>query len=528
MIHFTRIAAATILAAAAMVACGDDEDDSPDDTTGGRAAAGGKAGTGGTTATGGRNDAGETSTGGKATTTGGSTSTGGTPGAAGQGAAAGDDSTGQGGGGAGEGGAGGGAGEPSADEPVPLASDCDLSGDGLEVETILSESGDTIFEAGEDLTLTSDKVWTLEGYVEIRDGATLTIEPCTRIEGTKEPLGVLFVERGGKLVSAGTAARPILFTSSAADPAASDWGGIVLLGNAPTAKGSAAFEGVMDAPEFSYGGEDSEDSSGTITYTKIEYGGYLFLADKEVNGLSFASVGSGTTIHHVMVSNTSDDCFEWWGGNVTNADYLICNNPGDDMFDGDEGWTGGGKNWFGRTVSDDGITSSDPNGFEWDSLLAGSEPISEISATNVTLCGAGQFAIPSNGMVLRELVTGAIDNVVVTGWDFGVDARDTFTDDEDAHVTIRNSLFFGLPVVNPADNDGETTPGDFGFDEQAWFETAAWNNTYEGEASGGPFTLEQCLAAGGPADAVLESGVGAFTENKVWVRDEWTTIGGGW
>jgi hypothetical protein len=118
--------------------------------------------------------------------------------------------------------------------------------------------------------------------------------------------------------------------------------------------------------------------------------------------------------------------------------------------------------------------------------------------------------------------------VVLTGWDFGVDARDTFVDGEDPHVTIQNSLIFGMPIVNPADNDGMDTPGDKGFDEAAWFESAASQNTYEEDAADGPFTLEDCLASAGPADAVLESGVGAFKESATWVRDEWTTIGGGW
>ena len=508
MSQFTKIAAATLLAAASMVACGDDED-SPDDGTGGRAATGGRTGTGGS------DEGGETSTGGKATT-GGKTGTGGTNGTGGSVNPPGGE-----GGGSGEGGGG------NEDGAIPLAADCDLSGQGLAREPIVSDDGDTIFEDGEDLTLTNDRVWTLEGYVEVRDGATLTIEPCTRIEGTKDPIGVLFVERGGKLEAAGTAAEPILFTSSAASPAAGDWGGIVLLGRAPTAKGEAAFEGVPDAPEFSYGGDDEGDSSGTITYTKIEYSGYLFLADKEVNGLSMAGVGSGTTLHHIMVSNTNDDCFEWWGGNVDDADFLICNNPGDDMFDGDEGWVGGGKNWFGRTTSDAAITSPDPNGFEWDSLLAGTPPVSAISASNVTLCGAGQFELPSNGMVLRELVTGSIDNAVIAGWDFGVDARDTFVDGDDPHVTISNSILFGLPIVNPSDNNGQDTPGDKAFDEEAWFSDGA-GNSYEADESDGPFTLEACLEADGPGAAVVESGVGAFKESATWVRDEWTTIGGGW
>ena len=516
MIHFTRIAAAGLVATVFMLACGDDENDSPSDPgTGGKAATGGRAGS----------EGGETATGGKAAT-GGVDGRGGITGAAGEGiggeAGAAQGAGGQ-GGGEEPGGGEGGATEPS--EGIPLAADCNLTADGKARELIASDDGDGIFEAGEEITLTSDKIWTLEGYVEIREGARLVIEPCTRIEGTKEPLGVLFFERGGRIEAEGTAAEPILFTSDAAEPSSGDWGGIVILGKAPTGKGSATFEGVMDAEEFTYGGEDPDDDSGTITYTKIEYGGYLFLADKEVNGLSLASVGSGTTIHHVMVSNTNDDCFEWWGGTTTNVDYLICNNPGDDMFDGDEGWIGGGKNWFGRTTSADAVTSGDPNGFEWDSLVNGAEPISAISASNVTLCGPGALQKPSYGMVLRELVTGTLDNVVLGGFDFGVDARDTFVDGEDAHVSLQNSIFFGLPVVNPADNDTETSPGDFAFDEQAWFETAAWENT---AVQDGPFTLDDCNAEGGPAEAVLNSKLGAFKESATWTRDGWTKIGGGW
>jgi len=518
--HFTKMAATGLLAAAVTVACGDDDGDSPPDPgTGGKASTtGGRAG----------NEAGETSTGGKAAT-GGVNGTGGTPGAAGEGGSEDPGAAGAGGaepgpGGAGGAGGAGGGGEPPS-EGIPLSPDCNLTREGKDREVIVSEDGDGIFEDGEEITLTSDKIWTLEGYVEIRDGAKIIVEPCTRVEGTLEPLGVLFIERGGQIEAKGTAAEPILFTSDAEDPVSGDWGGIVLLGRAPTAKGSATFEGVMDAEEFTYGGDDPADSSGTITYTKIEYGGYLFLADKEVNGLSMASVGSGTTIHHVMVSNTNDDCFEWWGGNVTDVDYLICNNPGDDMFDADEGWTGGGTNWFGRTTSAEAVTSGDPNGFEWDSLVNGAEPISAISASNVTLCGPGALMRPSYGMVLRELVTGSIDEVVLGGFDFGVDARDTFVDGDEPHVTLQSSIFFGLPVSNPADNDTETSPGDFGFDEQAWFETSGWANS---ALEDGPFSLEDCHAADGPSDAVVSSKAGAFKESATWTRDAWTRIGGGW
>jgi hypothetical protein len=175
---------------------------------------------------------------------------------------------------------------------------------------------------------TSDTVWTISGAVHIESGATLTIEPCTRLEGTPSPNpGVLYATRGSRLVAEGTADEPILFTSSQApgNRASGHWGGVVLLGRAPITRPAAAtealYEGLTDAI-YTYGGNVADDDSGTLSYVRIEFGGYEILPDKEVNGLSMAGVGTGTTIHHFLVSNTLEDCFVWWGGGVRGF-YLI-------------------------------------------------------------------------------------------------------------------------------------------------------------------------------------------------------------
>ena len=44
------------------------------------------------------------------------------------------------------------------------------------------------------------------------------------------------------------------------------------------------------------------DNSGTLQYIRIEYAGYGFQPDKEINSLTMAAVGSGTTIDHIQVS----------------------------------------------------------------------------------------------------------------------------------------------------------------------------------------------------------------------------------
>ena len=168
-------------------------------------------------------------------------------------------------------------------------------------------------------------------YVE--DGATLTIEPGTIIKGEKSSKGSLIVKRGGKIIANGTVDKPIVFTSNQAkgSRAAGDWGGLVLLGKAPVNKTPAVIEG-ENLTQF--GGTDAADNSGSLKYVRIEFAGIAFETDKEINGLTFGGVGSGTTIDYVQVSHSGDDSYEWFGGTV-NAKHLIAFRGLDDDFDTD-------------------------------------------------------------------------------------------------------------------------------------------------------------------------------------------------
>ncbi len=499
-----------ITSTVAFVACGDNSDDKPPSGTGGSGGSGGKGGSssggkGGSTSSGGKG--GGSSSGGKGGSGGGSNSSAGKGGSGG-----GSNSSG------GKGGSGGQAGVPDnqgGTGNVP-SGECDLSGEGLPTETLPTD-------IDSDLELTNDKVWIIEGFVKIHPGATLKIPACTRLEGTEAPNpGVLVAMRGGRLEAVGTADEPILFTTQKppGSRAEGQWGGVVLLGRAKIGAGTPTkiYEGLTD-DDYTYGGTNDEDDSGILQYVRIEFGGYEILPDKEVNGLSMGAVGSGTTIDHIMVTNTSDDCYEWWGGSVR-ADYLICNNAGDDMFDTDEGYLGGGQHWFGRRTTVGVISSLDPNGFEWDGTEGGVtlEPVTHVTATDVTLCGTGEpigeggGSSPEYGMVLRELVTGDIDDLALLGFEYGIDARDNFQADQ---VTIKNSVFFGLgnavgaPDVD--DNDGM-------FDDATIFTGDASN---ELDPDPLPFTLDQCNAQGGPSSEVLESDIGAFAGDADWMKGAW-------
>ena len=63
-------------------------------------------------------------------------------------------------------------------------------------------------------TLTNNNTYTLLGFVYVKNGATLTIQPGTIIYGDKDSKGALIVEQGGKIMAEGTATQPIVFTSA--------------------------------------------------------------------------------------------------------------------------------------------------------------------------------------------------------------------------------------------------------------------------------------------------------------------------
>ena len=143
------------------------------------------------------------------------------------------------------------------------------------------------------------------------EGSELTIEAGTIIKGDKATQASLIVEPGGKLYAQGTKDAPIVFTS--AQPKGQrkpgDWGGLIVCGNAINNQGEMQIEG---GPRTKHGGNNDADNSGVISYVRVEFAGYPFQKDKEINGVTLGSIGSGTKIDHVQVSYSNDDSFEWF------------------------------------------------------------------------------------------------------------------------------------------------------------------------------------------------------------------------
>ncbi len=400
------------------------------------------------------------------------------------------------------------------------------TGGGATAERTISGALDT-------MTLTSDTVWRLQGIVTVGAGKTLTIEPGTRIVGDKGSLGTLVIQQGGKIMAEGTADAPIVFGSAV--PVGSrkpgDWGGLVILGRAPIneAGGTADVEGFTDPQP--YGGTDPNDSSGSLEYVRIEFGGIEIAPDNEINGLTLAGVGRGTKIDFIQVKNTLDDCFELFGGTV-DAKHLVCYNNQDDGLDFDQGYTGSIQFYFHR--SDPGI-ADEANGLECDNDKDDPTvtPVTSPTIANITLCGQGADRPKQQyGFLFRRGFNGSIQNAYVTGFEAGVDFRNT----PETDVDLRSSIFVGNTIHNVAypETDPSTMEGlpneddDDSFDEVAWFSSAG--NTESGAIGDCWAALPEprpvaTLPGTAPTGAGFDASaayVGAFRDaSDTWMTGAW-------
>jgi len=244
------------------------------------------------------------------------------------------------------------------------------------------------------VTLTKDKVWTLEGFVYVTgSNTTLTIQPGTKIISKRANAGVLVITRGAKIQARGTAAEPIVFTSGETTPAPGDLGGVVVAGSAPGNGNHAQMEGVSDANYNKFGGSVENDNSGALQYIRIEYAGKTANPNDEVNGLSMYGVGSGTTVDHIEVLRGLDDAFEFFGGSF-NAKYLIAYACADDDFDFDDGYHGNLQ--YLISIKDPNFTDTKTGGdvsnnLEWDNVGSGKDynltPKTHARISNLTAIG---------------------------------------------------------------------------------------------------------------------------------------------
>ena len=209
---------------------------------------------------------------------------------------------------------------------------------------------------------------------------TLTIAPGVILYG-KTGQSWLAVNRGNKINAIGTATQPIVFTSIDNvlglndDTSQGQWGGVVLLGRGVTTDcnvGSVVSntcerdtEGAASLAR--YGGTNNAYSAGQMSYVQIRYSGFVLGANRELQGLTTESIGTGTILNNIQTHNSSDDGAEFFGGAV-NFKYYIATGADDDSLDVD---TGAQANFqyvllLPRASKGDALFEIDSTGFEAD------------------------------------------------------------------------------------------------------------------------------------------------------------------
>ncbi len=353
-----------------------------------------------------------------------------------------------------------------------------------------------------DTILRKQNTYILKGLVYMVGNHTMTIEPGTVIKGSFSGADVasLIITRGSKINATGTATEPIIFTSAAPNPQSGDWGGIVICGKASvntsfagTGGGPGVYEvegGINNANSDGLAGggatPDDNDNSGVLQYVRIEYAGYAFQPDKEINSLTMAAVGRGTTIDHIQVVYAKDDAYEWFGGTV-NAKYLIAYKTQDDDFDTDNGYSG--KVQFGLVIRDSLIADiSTSEAFESDNNASGgtATPKTNPIFTNITAIGprasltnTGNSLFRAGAQIRRNSAL-SLYNSIIIGWPQGIlidGALGTSTalNIEDSSLRLRNVTLAGNTVnMKFTGAAGATINSDATL--TAWFTNSFYNN----------------------------------------------------
>ncbi len=435
---------------------------------------------------------------------------------------------------------------------------------GVSIAQTVVTVADADLEAGGTYNWTNDKVYHLDGFVFLEAGGTLNIEAGTVIKGLEIPssndlASTLIIAKGATINAVGTKEEPIIFTAEIddetdpSDMAVDDrglWGGLIILGNATITNDGQVEEAVeglpADDPRSLYGGDDDADNSGVLKYVSIRHGGAELAPGEEINGLTLGGVGSNTSIDYVEVIANSDDGIEWFGGtvSVSHASVAFC---GDDSYDYDIGWRGGGQFWFSLQAADEGDNAGEHDGAKPDAATPSSNP----SIFNATFIGSGVDGTAKNehALYFRDGSRGTYGNSIFT--DFanyaiqvedrasGVDSRQYM---EAGELNIVNNIWWnfgegtelnaGTNGIIQATGDAEDPTAKFLVDH-----LVANGNTIKNPGLGGISRTDDGGLDPRPSD-VVTSGLakepegdfytttefkGAFCTEGVWIA-EWTAL----
>lgn len=377
-------------------------------------------------------------------------------------------------------------------------------------------SGGSATEILSDTTWGTDRIRVLRGPVYVHAGTTLTLEPGTLVlaRGTN---AAIIVERGGRIVAQGRPDAPVILTCEAAagerEPGC--WGGLALLGRAPTREWNPTAPALQPAARGVYGGDDSADSSGALRYLRVEFAG----AGPDGAGLGFYGVGSETAIEHVQSHASGGAGIRFAGGAANCARCVSSGAVGHGI-----AWGGG---WAGRLqhvyVQQDGPGTgcgieAGPGG-AGPGLAQGGLP----QVFNATLVKSGEARPGCDaGIVFRPGAQAAVRNLAATGYRGGA----VRFEDGPAGPGPAGGGVSHL-IADSVGNGGDSTRPDARHLEQ---DPKLVNVRWEGGPDPRPRLESPALpmgaAAVAPSDGWFDTGadyVGAFNSRN-WL-EEWTRFG---
>lgn len=249
------------------------------------------------------------------------------------------------------------------------------------------------------------------------DTAVLTIPAATTL--LAEPEAQLVVERGSQLFVNGTVEAPVVMTSASPEGqrAPGDWAGLVIGGRAPR---SLPYPDALPASPTGlggHGGPDPDDSSGRLSYLRIEFAGQDLSSTPLTNSaLQLWAVGRATDIHHVQVHRNANTGVRVTGGTVE-LKHLVNSASEIRGLQWSDGWTGKAQ-WLvlqlrpaAGLLLHDGIIGAGSNG----------PPVSQPTISNATIVGhmdtAFGYGTSVAGLTLRDGTAGALSNLLILGWD---------------------------------------------------------------------------------------------------------------
>ena len=363
------------------------------------------------------------------------------------------------------------------------------------------------------------RAYLLEGLVFLESGGRLNIEEGTIVKFIQSPAdeigdntSALIIAKGAQIFAEGTSDEPIILTAELDDfeegnllpTDNTQWGGLVVLGDAPVEKDGATtniqIEGIDSGePRGIYGGSTAGDDSGIIRYVSIRYSGVGLEPGNEIQGLSLGGVGNGTTIEYVDIFSSADDGIEIFGGTV-NIKYVSVAFSTDDDFDFDLGWRGNGQFLFSLMLPGSSSEAYDHAG-EWDG--ASPDDASLFSAPNIsnwTAIGPGQN-LPQEGreraLLLRENFAGKVMNSI-------------FEDYPGEGITVEDVKAESVPGSgNFDDDDPNDSYATIGTPREG-FQLEILNNTWaqfaQADAVAGVSSLVQANTVRDDAEQILYTG----------------------